>query len=69
MLLIPGIGNAMRVNGRAYLEDDPVLLASFTAERVAPRIVMVISATRGLFSVCPRPDLLSPVAEGQSRGS
>jgi predicted pyridoxine 5'-phosphate oxidase superfamily flavin-nucleotide-binding protein len=49
MFLIPGIGNAMRVNGRAYVEDDPVLLASFTVESMAPCIVMVISAQEVYF--------------------
>ena len=42
MFLIPGIGNAMRVNGCAYLDDDPDLLASFAIEGKAPRTVMVI---------------------------
>lgn len=42
MFLIPGIGNAMRVNGRAHLEDDPTLLQSFAVEGKSPRTVMVI---------------------------
>lgn len=43
MFLIPGIGNALRVNGRAVIEDDPALLATFAVEDKAPRTVMVIT--------------------------
>jgi uncharacterized protein len=42
MFLIPGIGNALRVNGRAVIEDDAELCASFAVEGKAPRTVMVI---------------------------
>lgn len=42
MFLIPGWGNALRVNGRAYLETDGALLASFAVEGKAPRSVMVV---------------------------
>jgi PPOX class probable FMN-dependent enzyme len=42
MFLIPGIGNALRVNGRAVIEDDADLCASFAVEGRAPRTVMVI---------------------------
>ncbi|MET7245484.1 pyridoxamine 5'-phosphate oxidase family protein [Methylobacterium sp. EM32] len=42
MFLIPGIGNALRVNGRAVIEDDAALCASFAVEGKAPRTVMVI---------------------------
>jgi len=42
MFLIPGSGNALRVNGRATIETDPALLASFEVAGKAPRSVMVI---------------------------
>ncbi len=42
MFLVPGSGNAVRANGRAVLEDDPDLLASFAVEGKAPRTVAVI---------------------------
>lgn len=42
MFLIPGIGNALRVNGRAAIDDDPELCASFAVDGKAPRTVMVI---------------------------
>ncbi|KMO33021.1 pyridoxamine 5'-phosphate oxidase [Methylobacterium variabile] len=53
MFLIPGIGNALRVNGRAVIEDDPALLASFAVEGKAPRTVMVIAVTEVYFQ-CAR---------------
>ncbi|MCQ4162140.1 pyridoxamine 5'-phosphate oxidase family protein [Roseomonas sp. GC11] len=42
MFLVPGSGNAVRVNGRAVLEDDPALLDSLAIEGKAPRCVIVV---------------------------
>ena len=42
MFLIPGSGTALRVNGRAFLDDDAALRESFTMEGKAPRAVVVI---------------------------
>ena len=42
LLLIPGSGSTLRVNGRAHLDDNPALLASFAVEGKAPRSVLVI---------------------------
>ena len=42
LLLIPGSGSTLRVNGRGHLDDDPALLASFAVEEKAPRSVLVI---------------------------
>lgn len=53
MFLIPGIGNAMRVNGRAVIEDDPALCDSFAVEGKAPRSVMVIAVAEVYFQ-CAR---------------
>lgn len=53
MFLIPGIGNAMRVNGRAVIEDDPALCDSFAVEGKAPRTVMVIAVAEVYFQ-CAR---------------
>lgn len=53
MFLIPGIGNAIRVNGRAHLDIDPALLASFAVEEKAPRSVMVIEVEEVYFQ-CAR---------------
>jgi PPOX class probable FMN-dependent enzyme len=42
LLLIPGSGSTLRVNGQGYLDTDPGLLASFEVEGKAPRSVLVI---------------------------
>jgi PPOX class probable FMN-dependent enzyme len=43
MFLIPGHGNAIRVNGRAELSVDPQLLESFAVDGKAPRSVIVMT--------------------------
>ena len=43
LFLIPGVGNTLRVNGRAQLSIEPELLASFAVEDKPPRSVMVIT--------------------------
>ncbi len=53
MALIPGIGNAMRINGRAHLTADPALMASFAIDGKAPRTVMVIEVQEIYFQ-CAR---------------
>ena len=42
MFLIPGHGNAIRVNGRAELSVDPDLLDSFAVDGKPPRVVIVV---------------------------
>lgn len=53
MFLIPGSGNALRLNGRACLDADPALLASFAVDGKAPRSVMVIGVEE-LYFQCAR---------------
>ena len=53
MFLIPGIGNAMRVNGRATIDADPAVLQSFAIEGKTPRTVMVIEVGEVYFQ-CAR---------------
>jgi PPOX class probable FMN-dependent enzyme len=53
LFLIPGIGNAMRVNGRAVLETSPDLLASFAVAGQAPRCVLVVTVEEVYFQ-CAR---------------
>ena len=43
LFLIPGVGNTLRVNGRAVISVDPSLLASFAIDDKAPRSVMVMT--------------------------
>ncbi|MBN8920211.1 MAG: pyridoxamine 5'-phosphate oxidase family protein [Rhizobiales bacterium] len=43
LFLIPGVGETLRVNGRATISVDPDLLASFAVENKAPRSVIVVA--------------------------
>lgn len=53
MFLVPGSGNALRVNGRAGISAEPGLLASFEVEGKRPRSVTVISVVEVYFQ-CAR---------------
>ena len=53
MFLIPGSGNAIRVNGRAHISVDAELLASFKVDGKAPRSVMVMTIEE-LYFQCAR---------------
>lgn len=53
LFLIPGVGNTLRVNGRAHLSVDPALLNSFVVENSAPRSVIVIK-TDSVYFQCAR---------------
>ena len=53
LLLIPGAGNTLRVNGRAHLSIAPDLLASFAVEEKPPRCVIVIDVESVYFQ-CSR---------------
>ena len=66
MFLIPGIGNAMRVNGQAVIENDPALLASFAVNGKSPRTVMVI-AVQEVYFQCARALIRSGLWRGESR--
>ncbi|HYC65933.1 MAG TPA: pyridoxamine 5'-phosphate oxidase family protein, partial [Reyranellaceae bacterium] len=53
LFMIPGVGNTLRVNGRAHLSVEPRLLQSFAVDDKAPRSVMVIEVTSVYFQ-CAR---------------
>src|SRR5256886_9981096 len=53
LFLIPGVGNTLRVNGRAHLSVEPSLLASFAVDAKAPRSVMVLKVDAVYFQ-CAR---------------
>jgi PPOX class probable FMN-dependent enzyme len=58
LFLIPGSGNALRVNGRARLTADPVLLESFAVDGKPPRSVVVLAVEAAYFQ-CGRAILRS----------
>ena len=53
LFLIPGVGNTLRVNGRARLSIEPALLDSFAVEDKPPRSVMVMTVDAVYFQ-CAR---------------
>jgi PPOX class probable FMN-dependent enzyme len=53
LFLIPGIGNTLRINGRAEISTDPELCASFAMQGKAPKCVLVVTAERVYFQ-CPK---------------
>lgn len=63
LFLIPGVGETLRVNGRAEISVDPELLARFPAQGKLPRSVLVVHVETVYFQ-CPkalvRSDLWNP---------
>ena len=53
MFLVPGSGNALRLNGRAHLDTDPALLGTFAVDGKVPRSVMVVEVVE-LYFQCAR---------------
>ena len=53
LFLIPGVGNTLRVNGRAHVSIEPKLLASFAVDDKPPRSVTVIEVDAVYFQ-CAR---------------
>ncbi|HJS85730.1 MAG TPA: pyridoxamine 5'-phosphate oxidase family protein [Acetobacteraceae bacterium] len=49
LFLIPGISETLRVNGRASISVDPVLLERFPAQGKLPRSVIIVRAERVYF--------------------
>ena len=43
LFIVPGIGETLRVNGRAEISTDPELLASFAVDGRPPRTVILVS--------------------------
>ncbi len=66
LFMIPGIGNTLRINGRAEISTDPELTASFAMRDKPPKSVLVVTAERVYFQ-CPkalvRSRLWSPEAQ------
>jgi PPOX class probable FMN-dependent enzyme len=63
LFLIPGVGEALRVNGRAYISTDPELLASFEVRGKLPRTVIVVKIQAAYFHCAKaivRSDLWNP---------
>ncbi len=53
LFLIPGVGETLRINGRAEIAADPGLCESFSMQGKAPVSVLVVTAERVYFQ-CPK---------------
>ena len=53
LFMIPGIGNTMRVNGRARITADPELCASF-AMRGNPATSVIVVTVEAIYPQCPK---------------
>ncbi len=63
LFLIPGVGNTLRVNGRAHVSTDADLRASFAVNEKAPRSVIVMTVDEMYFQCARaiiRSDLWNP---------
>ncbi|HUZ34629.1 MAG TPA: pyridoxamine 5'-phosphate oxidase family protein [Xanthobacteraceae bacterium] len=49
LFLIPGVGETMRVNGRAKISTEPQLTESFTIDGKTPKCVLVVTVERAYF--------------------
>ncbi|HEX2117066.1 MAG TPA: pyridoxamine 5'-phosphate oxidase family protein [Alphaproteobacteria bacterium] len=43
LFMVPGVGETLRVNGRAAISVEPALLDSFIVDRKAPRSVLIVA--------------------------
>ena len=70
LFLIPGVGETLRVNGRAEICVDPAMLERFPAQGKLPRSVIVVRVERVYFQ-CPkalvRSDLWNPTKHVERR--
>src|SRR5580692_5523343 len=53
LFLIPGVGETLRVNGRAVISVAPALIGRFPFRGTLPRTVIVVTAERVYFQ-CPK---------------
>jgi PPOX class probable FMN-dependent enzyme len=49
LFLIPGVGETIRINGRASISTDPALAESFAVNGKSPRTVIVVAVERVFF--------------------
>ncbi len=49
LFLIPGVGETMRINGRATISTDPALTETFIMNGKVPKCVLVVTVERAYF--------------------
>src|SRR6202050_3728517 len=65
LFLIPGVGETMRINGRATISTDPKLTETFALNGKVPKCVLVVSVERAYFQCSTpirRPNLADPAS-------
>ena len=70
LFLIPGVGETLRVNGRAAISVEPALLERLAMNGQAPKCVLVIRVERAMFQCARaimRSNLWRPVAADAPR--
>jgi PPOX class probable FMN-dependent enzyme len=70
LFLVPGVGNTLRVNGRAAISVEPALLQSFAIDDKAPRSVMVVTVDTVYFQcgrALVRSELWNPARHRDAR--
>jgi PPOX class probable FMN-dependent enzyme len=53
IFIVPGVGETLRVNGRAVISDDPELLALFAVNGRLPRTVTIVTI-EAAYIHCPK---------------
>lgn len=67
LFLIPGVGETLRVNGRAEISIDPDLLRSFAVDGKPPKCVLIIHV-ESVFFQCARAILRSQLWQPRASG-
>ena len=67
LFLIPGVGETLRVNGKAHISVDPALLARFVVDGKAPKCVLHIDVDAVYFQ-CARAILRSQLWQSLEAG-
>lgn len=66
MFLVPGHGNALRVNGRAWITDDAELRGSFAVDGKPPRTVIGVEA-EAIYFQCARAIIRAALWDPENR--
>ncbi len=69
LFLIPGVGETMRINGRATISTDPKLTESFVINGKTPKCVLVVTVETRLLPVHQGDHPLETVGPGQQSRS
>ena len=66
LFLIPGVGETMRINGRARISTDPKLTESFGMNGKVPKCVLVVTVERAYFQ-CTKAVIRAKLWDSESK--